>query len=155
MKFHPIRKDHGGKLWCGLAALSTVSGFGTRYCLDHIKESSKEIGFGPRRVMGIYYDEIIQAFHHLSYKTEPLVKFKARDPLAPNLIQWIFDTCNRKSTLPEGIILIADDTHYMVTDGRILVCSVRPEGCDISEHPHWRRKMHAAWMITEVKCEDL
>lgn len=147
MKFHPINHDYRAGLWCGIAALATITGRPTSECRAAIIAARGDHrGFGTvHHVTGIHNWELRKAFTLLGYdtltcRTHEHLPMKER----PTLAQFLR---GRTIGLRAEMVVVCITGHYVTVKGRSFVDNFTREPINVKDAPHRRARVETAWMI--------
>ena len=151
MKLHNIKHDYRAKLWCGIAALATITGKKTSECREAVlavREKNYEAnGFSAseisRHVTGMYNWELLGALKLMGFNSSQShdyfnVPMKSR----PTLAAWL------KTRQQKNAVMVVNVTgHYVVISGRKFIDSRHDAPVPQSKAHCRRKKVKAAWVI--------
>lgn len=117
-KLHPVRHDYRAKLWCGIAALATVTGRPTSECRAAIIATrGRSYSEVPQRVTGIYNGELRGAFALLGYEMAQIADYNITPMLRrPTLAQWL----KTREHVSETVVINVTG-HYLTVCGRRII----------------------------------
>jgi hypothetical protein len=139
MKIHPVKQN--GNRYCGPAAISALTGVGTKEAAALIREAN---GI-TRPVKWTTTREITITLSHLGFEA-PQVFSAAREKRKPTLAGWLKETPR-----PAGdVFLVAYGGHWGVVSGRRYVCSQTQEIVSVRDKRIKRRaRVLAAWRVSK------
>lgn len=141
MKLHKINHDYKTTLWCGIAALATITGRPTSECraaIHHVRGQA----YGEAAVKGIYCHEITRALNAFGY-TATRIQLSGRPTLAGFL----------RTRTPEqraGICLLNTTGHYVTVSGRKFIDNQQSEAVNLADAHCRRARVRNAWIIGRI-----
>lgn len=132
MKINKVRNDLKGKLWCGIAALSAITGNSAQHSKDCIRLAIDDIlKKTGRTIKGVYLTELMAALDYLCIDYKNIYNFNATNMRKQSLARFLhgFKPNNGK------LYLILITGHFIVTDGNVIIDSLRPNGDALYDHP--------------------
>lgn len=145
MKLHAIKHDYRAGLWCGIAALATVSGRPTSECREAILAArSKRDGHysASIRVTGIHNWELRNAALLLGINTRGIAAFNGPMKQRPTLGQYLR---SRDAEARANVLIICVTGHYVTVKGRSFVDNHTKEVTPIKEAPFMRKRVETVW----------
>jgi hypothetical protein len=152
LELKPIKHDHKGTLWCGLAALSTITGYGTKHCKKASKFISEDVlEWNSRRMMGMYMKELTTTLTHFGYNCSPVYRLTGRE--------YEFTLRNFLDQLKPtyGVLyLILIEGHFVVADAEgLIVDTLTKDGCHYKHHPKKHTPVIDVYEVREILISDL
>lgn len=151
---HDIDHDLNGLLWCGLAAISAVTGVKTSRIRDLVKRYRKN----PQSpVTGTNEYEVEYVLKHLGYQMENACYYGGKDQSTrPSLSKWLDET--RKLRVNDVAYLIAfrpcksdPNWHWGVVQNGLYLCTFTNQWVELKKAPWRRRKIEHVFAIKRVK----
>lgn len=136
MKVYKINKN--GSRYCGPSALSALSGLGTKETAALLRKIT-----GRKMITGVDTGDVLRAVNLLGFN------FSGGTPAGEKkktLNQWIKDVSSRNS---KNVYLIVAGYHFMVVQGRQVICSMSNyDFMHVDDHPKRRAFVVEAYQIT-------
>lgn len=153
MRLHHIIHNHGGILWCGHAAMATITGRSTKDCLPYLKQSAKELDLHhgmERRLRGIYAKELTRALMYFGFDCKLIHDCKLYEQLPNNSL---LDHSYKLN--PGKVYLVIVPNHYVVCQGNIMIDNFNREGIRIADCRRKDQPVLAIWEVSELQAKDL
>jgi len=129
MKINKVRNDLKGKLWCGIAALSAITGNSAQNSKDCIRLAIDDIlKKTGRTIKGVYTTELLAALDYLCLDHKRIYNTQKR-------IMTVSRFLHGYKPNPDKLYLLVVTGHFIVTDGVTIVDSLVPNGCSLFNHP--------------------
>lgn len=144
MKLHPVRHDYKSGLWCGIAALSAISGRRTSECRLAILDTRSNRGVDNRTVMGLHNWEVLGALFALGFNAVNVGRFVGPMRERPTLARFLRE---RHPNIRRAVLLLELTGHYVTVSARKFVDNHQPEIANIRDSGYRRSRVKNAWFI--------
>lgn len=143
MKLHPINHDLKTTLWCGPAALATVTGKPVSECVAALQKTTRKTA----PIKGVTNLMLTRAAAHLGIKLVELPPPVQETFLMPTLAAWT--RCNRHEFAAQPVIVNVTG-HYVVVSGRSFNDNHTRTPVNLKKAPHRRARVQHVF-----RCEPL
>lgn len=150
-KLHPINHDIKTTLWCGPAALATITGKPVSECMQAIRDSRSYNHNKPIKGVGCRLLE--KAAKRLGYRFESLPH-----PWSDGEITMAKWTRENKSKFADAPVLLIVTGHYVTVAGNSFNDNHTRTPVRLKRAPHRRKRVKAAWRVVpaaKLECETL
>lgn len=137
MKLHPIVHDIKTTLWCGPAALATISGQPVSACMAAIRK----LRWDTKPIKGITNQTLIKAAALLGYRLTPLEMSPTRQV---TLAAW---TRVNAFTFADKPVIVNITGHYVVVKGRSFNDNHTKTPVSLKKAPHRRARVQRAFTV--------
>lgn len=137
MSLHAITHDNRSKLWCGLAALATVTGRPTSECATLLRQIR-----GGKPVKGVHTFELRRAFEKLGYQ---VTHVPGRRKIT--LAAWLRDYAN---AYQDHAVVVVVSNHFVAVEGRKFCDSHTKQPVFLKAAPWRRARVHDAFQVIRV-----
>ncbi len=141
----PVVHNKSGVLWCGPAALSAITGFGTAE-IHRVLEAVTH----RKSIKAVGTWEFHETARRLGCEIAPVLELRGNPDFfdkktRPTLVQFARE---HREILKHHAIVVALTSHYVVLSGRRFVDSHEPTPIHFLKAPHRRARVESAWIIT-------
>lgn len=147
MKFNHVKHDADCKLWCSLAALSCITGQGTAYCKEKLREimDNRMHGTGERKnIVGVYATDYLAALHVMGYITQSIFKETKQK-------EWsVARALHAYQPTQKDLFAIRIPDHVLVTNGKYVIDSFYPTGIALWEYHYIDARCKEIIIIKEM-----
>lgn len=147
MKLHPINHDLKSTLWCGLAALSVISGQPTSICREAVRKHVRGRDGKPALIKGISWTSLIKAAATLGYRLDAEFVKGVKNGRQPTLAQWLRQN---KSLYKDKPVIVNVTGHYVTVCGRSLIDNQTEKAVPLGSAPHRRCRVKAVFAVTQT-----
>lgn len=133
VRLHPVKHDLKTTLWCGLAAISTITGRRTSLILRELKDGRGHNG----AIKGVGPNELSRVLARSGY--DLIRQEHYRPDERPTLCQW-----HRDRTLDQAVRVVIAGDHYIVVQGIRMFDSFNPAGTYLKPG---RTRVKAVWLV--------
>lgn len=155
-KLHPIKNDIKTTLWCGPAALATITGRPVSECMQAIRDARN---WGRNKpIKGVSCWLLEQAAKRLGLRFEQVfTTFGGENVMRPRptLAAW---TRENKSKFADAPVLLIVTGHYVTVAGNSFNDNHTRTPVRLRRAPHRRKRVKAAWRVVpaaKVECQTL
>lgn len=156
MKLHPIHKDHFGKSWCGIIALSAITGNPTEHSRQVLKQAIDETGMrgNKRQVLkGIYTDEILAALKYMCVDTQLVNSaWHTRHGIKKASLARFLHMSKPKQG---NLFLVLIPEHFLVTDGVQIIDSAYQNPIPIWQYSRLDDEVEYCYECKELQACEL
>lgn len=154
-KLHAIKHDLRTTLWCGPAALSTITGKATSHVHEAIRQS-KNPAYYHKPIKGVSNGILVKAaqmlgceiFEHFNYARERCnaTRFGVAAPKwqPPTLARFCRE---HRELLRKETLIINVTGHYVVVSGRSFIDNHTKQVVPLSKAPHRRCRVQASFVV--------
>ena len=139
-KLHPIKHDLKTVLWCGPAALATISGQPTSVVREAIRQHVRERNGKPAVIKGLNWTPLIAAARTLGYE----LKFRSIPGKRPTLAQWLRQNREHYRDTP---YIVNVTGHYVTVCGRSFIDNKTGKTVPLSQAPGRRCRVVAYFRV--------
>jgi len=154
MKLNPVTVTHKGKNWCGIVALSTITGNPTEHSRLVLKQAIDEVGKrGDKRqvLKGVYISEMLAALSYMCIDTRKIQVPILNSIGIMSLARFLH--CMKPQEGKLFLIIILE--HFLVTDGISIMDSSNLNGCPIWQYRRLDENVISVHECTEFETNDL
>jgi hypothetical protein len=145
MKLHAINHDLKTTLWCGLAAMATITGKPTSECRDMVSAIRRKQPWtepGTRiAIKGIHTTELRLALEKSGFNTTTVFHRPFMVSPVGNLPTLARYLRERQKPEMSELLLITCGNHFVVVKGRKLIDNYTKEPVWIRQAPHRRKRV--------------
>lgn len=141
---YQINHDYKATLWCGIAALATLTGRATSECRDVIAAYRRARGNARPKITGVFNSEMEHALQQFGFRPRMVARFRGPAKTRPTFAKWLR---TREGALKTGALLVLIRRHYVVVEGKRFVDNRHTDPLWIKDASGRRKRVWRVYLV--------